>query len=115
MLSVLEAFRERLNAHPDRGQLLKRWTPEIEICVSGTDDTYLLTFSDERLNPILREGSGKAHVIRIEADASILAAVFSGGLSPAQAYFDGSLFVVADDADQVRLDTIAYALWEGGS
>lgn len=112
MLQVLEQFRDRLNSHPDRGRLLKKWNPDIEIRARDRLGSYVLAFAGDRLSSIRDGISDKPHVVRIEADELTLKAVFSGALSPTQAYFDGTLSVLADDSDQVRLDALAYALWE---
>ena len=111
LLMLIEQFRLKINAHPMRDALLRKWTPEVEVHARDTGERYTTAVRDGYFGPVVTGAASGSHVVLLEASAECLVSVFSGLKDSASAYFDGSLSVFASDVDHVRLDALADAVW----
>ena len=106
----LNDFISKVNSTPRLGSLLKNWQRIFNIDIHG-DQEYHILFNENNAKMISSPSDYTFPALSLKADKEKANEVFSGQITPMEAYLDGELEVEATDEDQTKLDAISLVIW----
>ena len=109
MLAILERFAEACNTNARLQQMNRDWNRSIAILPTDRPEVFWLTSDAGYIQAGL--GPADSADLQIRAPYDIIAAVFSGTLSPTEPYNAGDLLVKGRQDDLMRLDIITLLIW----
>ena len=111
LAAALHSFQAKANGNPHVASLIRGWNPVFHLESTDTGLAYSMRVEDRRIESVAEGHIAAGHVIRLLAREADLIALFTGGLNPVEAHFEGTLEVYGDSKDQVKLDAITIVLW----
>ncbi|OPX84331.1 MAG: SCP-2 sterol transfer family protein [Pelotomaculum sp. PtaB.Bin104] len=105
----LRVFQDKYNQN-DRLKVMNRdWDRVVEI--RATDINSLHTFTVKNGVVSLAEGAAEQPDLTVISDSETLADIFYGDITPTDPYNNGTLKIMGQEDDIIRLDFISLMIW----
>ncbi len=106
----LNNFVDKINSTPRIQPLLKNWKRTIFLEIDD-HKSFFISFNEHKAELVTKDNLKEYKSISMKSSLSLANEVFSGELTPMEAYLNGDLDVEASDEDQTKLDAISLVIW----
>lgn len=105
----LQVFKDGYNEN-ERLKIMNRdWNRVLVIKATDIDSLHTLTVRDGVVS--FQAGEAESPDLTVMADSEILADIFYGDITPTDPYNNGSLRIIGQEDDIIRLDFISLMIW----
>lgn len=105
----LKVFKDNYNSN-ERLKIMNRdWNRVVVIKSTDIESLHTLTVQDGLVS--LKEGTVENPDLTVISDSETLADIFYGDITPTEPYNNGTLRIMGQEDDIIRLDFISLMIW----
>ncbi len=109
LAEALRGFCDSCTSNDQLRKMNRGWDRRIGVWASDLGAGFTIDYQDSAAE--LFDGLPDEPDLNVESDAATLVSIFSGAVTPAEPYADGSLRVLGNEDDVLRLDFISQVIW----
>lgn len=105
----LMVFKDKYNKNERLKVMNKDWDRVVVIKATDIESLHTLTVWEGVVS--LNEGTAEKPDLTVISDSETLADIFYGDITPTEPYNDGTLKILGQEDDIIRLDFISLMIW----
>ncbi|MCL2766672.1 MAG: SCP2 sterol-binding domain-containing protein [Peptococcaceae bacterium] len=105
----LSVFKDNYNSNDRLKIMNKDWNRVVVVRATDVTSEHTITVRDGAVS--FAEGAAETADLTVISDSEILADIFYGDITPTEPYNNGTLRIIGQEDDILRLDFISLMIW----